>query len=135
MTYRTAVGCLSLLLATGVHAQMGNNSGTLLVAEKGARSLAIVDPAAGNVVASVPEGGITGHEVTSSPDGRFAYVPIYGNSGMGSRGPTVRTWLSSILPHTKSWATWISVIPYGRTSQPSDPKMACYTSPPNSTIL
>jgi DNA-binding beta-propeller fold protein YncE len=86
MTYRTAVGCLSLLLVAPAYAQMGSNSGTLLVAEKGARSLAIVDPAAGNVVASVPEGGITGHEVTSSPDGRFAYVPIYGNSGVGSPG-------------------------------------------------
>jgi YVTN family beta-propeller protein len=34
----------------------------------------------------VPEGGITGHEVVASPDGRFAYVPIYGNSGVGKPG-------------------------------------------------
>ena len=33
----------------------------LLVAQKGDRSLAIVDPAAGTVISSVPEGGITGH--------------------------------------------------------------------------
>src|SRR6185312_8866768 len=32
------------------------------------------------------EGGITGHEVIASPDGRTAYVPIYGNSGVGKPG-------------------------------------------------
>jgi YVTN family beta-propeller protein len=58
----------------------------LVVIEKGQQSLAIIDPVAGTVVASVPEGGITGHEVVASPDGRFAYVPIYGNSGVGKPG-------------------------------------------------
>jgi DNA-binding beta-propeller fold protein YncE len=58
----------------------------LLVAQKGDRSLGIVDPATGTVVASVPEGGITGHEVAGSPDGRLAFVPIYGNSGVGKPG-------------------------------------------------
>jgi YVTN family beta-propeller protein len=60
--------------------------GLLLVAQKGDRSLAIVDPVAGKVLASVPENGTTGHEVTASPDGRYAYVPIYGNSGVGRPG-------------------------------------------------
>ena len=58
----------------------------LLVAEKGDRSLAIVDPVAGRVVADVAEGGITGHEVAVSPDGKLAFVPIYGNSGVGKPG-------------------------------------------------
>ena len=58
----------------------------LLVAEKGAQSLAIVDPVAGRLVASVPVGGKTGHEVAASPDGLFAYVPIYGDSGVGLPG-------------------------------------------------
>jgi YVTN family beta-propeller protein len=58
----------------------------LLVAEKGAQSLAIIDPAAGNVLASIPEGGITGHEVIASADGKVAFVPIYGNSGVGKPG-------------------------------------------------
>jgi YVTN family beta-propeller protein len=48
--------------------------------------MAIVDPASGTVVASVPEDGITGHEVIASPDGRLAFVPIYGNSGVGKPG-------------------------------------------------
>ena len=71
-----------LLYACATHAQEGR----LLVAQKGDRSLAIVDPASGRVVASVAEGGVTGHEVTASPDGRLAYVPIYGNSGVGKPG-------------------------------------------------
>jgi DNA-binding beta-propeller fold protein YncE len=60
--------------------------GELLVAQKGEHSLAIVDPVAGKVIASVAENGVTGHEVAGSPDGRFAVVPIYGNSGVGSPG-------------------------------------------------
>jgi YVTN family beta-propeller protein len=58
----------------------------LLVAQKGERALAIVDAAAGTVIASVPENGITGHEVAGSPDGKLAFVPIYGNSGVGKPG-------------------------------------------------
>jgi DNA-binding beta-propeller fold protein YncE len=58
----------------------------LLVAQKGEHSLAIVDPDAGKVLGSVDEGGITGHEVIASRDGRTAFVPIYGNSGVGKPG-------------------------------------------------
>ena len=58
----------------------------LLVAEKGQHSLAIIDPASGKLLASVPESGVTGHEVIASADGRLAFVPIYGNSGVGKPG-------------------------------------------------
>ncbi|WP_348263526.1 cytochrome D1 domain-containing protein [Telmatobacter sp. DSM 110680] len=68
-------------LASGAFAQS-----RLLVAEKGAQSLAIIDPGSGKVLASVPEGGITGHEVIASADGKLAFVPVYGNSGVGSPG-------------------------------------------------
>ena len=37
------------------------------------------------------EGGTTGHEVVASPDGKTAYVPIYGNSGVGKPGTDGRT--------------------------------------------
>jgi YVTN family beta-propeller protein len=60
--------------------------GRLLVAQKGDRSLAIVNPDSGAVIANVAEGGITGHEVAASPDGRLAFVPIYGDSGVGRPG-------------------------------------------------
>jgi YVTN family beta-propeller protein len=58
----------------------------LLVANKGDRTLGIIDAAAGHQIAAVPEEGTTGHEVASSSDGKFAYVPIYGNSGVGKPG-------------------------------------------------
>jgi DNA-binding beta-propeller fold protein YncE len=60
--------------------------GLLLVANKGDQSLGIIDVAAGKQVATVAEGGKTGHEVVASPDGRTAYVPIYGDSGVGKPG-------------------------------------------------
>ena len=61
-------------------------TGYLLVANKGNQTLAIVDPVAGAIVAEVPENGVTGHEVVASPDGRRAFVPIYGNAGVGRPG-------------------------------------------------
>ena len=60
--------------------------GFLLVANKGDQTLSIVDAAAGVQVAAVPEGGKTGHEVAASPDGKRAFVPIYGDSGVGRKG-------------------------------------------------
>jgi YVTN family beta-propeller protein len=60
--------------------------GQLLVANKGDRTLGIIDPVAGRQIAAVPEAGVTGHEVVASPDGKLAYVPIYGDSGVGSPG-------------------------------------------------
>lgn len=61
-------------------------AGFLLVANKGDRTLGIVDTTAGKEVATVAEDGVTGHEVAASPDGKKAFVPIYGNSGVGRPG-------------------------------------------------
>jgi YVTN family beta-propeller protein len=69
-----------------LHVSTARAQSRLLVAEKGAQRLAIIDPASGSVLASVPEGGITGHEVIASADGKLAFVPIYGNSGVGKPG-------------------------------------------------
>lgn len=83
---RIWVGGLSLMLAACVGSALAASDGYLLVAEKGARALGIVDAAKGVELVSVPEGGITGHEVTASLDGKTAFVPIYGNSGVGKPG-------------------------------------------------
>lgn len=80
---RNALCAASLLLFVTVTSAQ---EARLLVAQKGDRSLAIIDPESGKVLASVPEGGITGHEVIASPDGRLAFVPIYGDSGVGRPG-------------------------------------------------
>jgi YVTN family beta-propeller protein len=84
--YPTFVAALIFLAMTQTQAQDDAPTGTLVVIEKGAQSLAIIDPVAAKLVASVPEGGVTGHEVAASADGRFAYVPIYGDSGVGLPG-------------------------------------------------
>jgi DNA-binding beta-propeller fold protein YncE len=71
------------LLACGVSLTAQN---LLLVDQKGDGTLALVDPASGKVTASVAENGVTGHEVAASPDGKLAFVPIYGDSGVGAPG-------------------------------------------------
>jgi len=68
-------------LATGLRAD-----GLLLVANKGDQTLGIINPVAGRQVAVVPENGITGHELVASLDGKRAFVPIYGNAGVGKAG-------------------------------------------------
>src|SRR5271168_2513498 len=63
-----------------------SSASVLLIVNKGEQTLGIVDPLAAMQVATVADSGITGHEVIASPDGRTAYVPIYGNSGVGKPG-------------------------------------------------
>ncbi|MGA7234514.1 MAG: YncE family protein [Bryobacteraceae bacterium] len=78
---------LALAIMSASAADTGNTAKSwLLVANKGEHTLGIVDPASGKQVAAVDEGGVTGHEVIASPDGRTAYVPIYGDSGVGKPG-------------------------------------------------
>jgi YVTN family beta-propeller protein len=73
-----------LVRSSGVEAD--TSTSLLLVANKGDHTLGLVDPRAGQQVATVDEAGVTGHEVIASPDGRTAYVPIYGDSGVGLPG-------------------------------------------------
>jgi YVTN family beta-propeller protein len=74
------------LAAVPFLASAPSSKGVLIVANKGESTLGIIDPETGKQVATVPEGGVTGHELIASPDGRTAYVPIYGNSGVGKPG-------------------------------------------------
>jgi YVTN family beta-propeller protein len=77
-------------LMMGVYAAAASNKGVahglLLVANKADHSLSIIDSVSGRELAAVPEGGITGHEAAASPDGQTAWVPIYGDSGVGQPG-------------------------------------------------
>ncbi|HEX4038547.1 MAG TPA: cytochrome D1 domain-containing protein [Acidobacteriaceae bacterium] len=60
----------------------------LLIANQGDHTLSLLSPDSGQTVATVVEGvrGEWGHEVAASADGRTAYLPIYGNSGVGRPG-------------------------------------------------
>jgi len=58
----------------------------LLVVNQGDQSMSLVDPAAGVQIAKVKTNEVRAHEVAVSPDGHLAYLPIYGNSGVGKPG-------------------------------------------------
>jgi YVTN family beta-propeller protein len=92
-------------------------SGFLLVANKGDHTLGIIDPVAGKQVATVEETGVTGHEVTASPDGRTAYVPIYGDSGVGRPGSDGRTMDVIDIASRRRVAT----VDFGRPERPHHP--------------
>src|SRR5882762_1476404 len=59
--------------------------GLLVVANQMEHTVLVVDPESRRELAKVVV-GVNGHEVIVSKDGRFAYVPIYGNSGVGRPG-------------------------------------------------
>ena len=89
MTRVLAILPLVLVVAVAVVSEFSASAasrGFLLVANKGDHALGIIDPESGKQLATVAEGGVTGHEVIASPDGKLAYVPIYGNSGVGKPG-------------------------------------------------
>jgi len=85
-SYLLAIAVLGFAgIARPVSPQRSSN-GFVLVANKGDNALGIIDPVAGQQLAEIPEGGVTGHEIAVSPDGSKAYVPVYGDSGVGMPG-------------------------------------------------
>ncbi len=82
----TLSAVMSLPSNLSVRASEQKGAGVLIVANKGAHSLGIVNADSGTQIVEVPETGITGHELAASPDGLTAFVPIYGNSGVGKPG-------------------------------------------------
>jgi DNA-binding beta-propeller fold protein YncE len=84
---RTLVGfsVMSLVALAQTHVEK-TASPLLLVANQGSRDLSLIDPAAGKQLTTIPVEGVTGHEVATSPDGKTAYVPIYGDAGVGRPG-------------------------------------------------
>lgn len=84
---------LAIIFVVPLNALVNGSSpaGLLLVANKGDHALGLIDPSAGRQIATIPETGVTGHEVAASPDGTRAFVPIYGNSGVGQPGTDGRT--------------------------------------------
>lgn len=88
--------------------------GLLLVANKADRTLSIVDTLAGRQLAAVPFDGTTGHEVAASPNGRTAWVPIYGDSGVGLPGTDGQSISIIDIPSRKE----IAQIDLGAPSRP-----------------
>jgi YVTN family beta-propeller protein len=92
-------------------------AGLLLVANKGDQSLSIVDLALGRQVAVVKEDGETGHEVAVSPDGKRAFVPIYGSTGVGQKGTDGRI-IRVVDLHSRAV---VGTIDFGRGVRPHCP--------------
>jgi YVTN family beta-propeller protein len=61
---------------------------TLLVINQGDHNMSLVDAASGEQTATVSEGvdEVHAHEVAVSADGRTAFLPIYGSTGVGQPG-------------------------------------------------
>jgi DNA-binding beta-propeller fold protein YncE len=81
------LGTFSLCSGVQVHAGTAAKP-VLLVVNQGDRNLSVVDPVTARQTTTISEDQTTvhGHEAAASPDGRFAYVPIYGSTGVGQPG-------------------------------------------------
>ena len=64
------------------------HAAALIVVNQGDLNISVVDPASARQTATISEEQSTmhGHEAAASADGRIAYVPIYGNVGVGQPG-------------------------------------------------
>lgn len=78
------VGLLAASLPAAINP--ASNLAILLVVNQGNHNLSLIDPRSDHEMSAVDVGGITGHEVVATPDGRTAFVPIYGDSGVGKPG-------------------------------------------------
>jgi len=84
------VCCCAVLLCWREH-PVATPHAVLLVANQKDQNVSIVDPATDRQTAVIAEDGYTGHEIAVSPEGKTAYVPIYGDSGVGKPGSDGRT--------------------------------------------
>jgi DNA-binding beta-propeller fold protein YncE len=84
LTIITSLSFILLLVSTLGRSRPAVH-GLLVVANQYEHTTLLVDPETRREVAKIVV-GVNGHEVAVSKDGRFAYVPIYGNSGVGKPG-------------------------------------------------
>jgi DNA-binding beta-propeller fold protein YncE len=108
-----AIACALLTASAGAQ--------SLLVANQGDHTLSILSPESGRTIATVTEGvpGEWGHEVAASADGRTAYLPIYGNSGVGRPGLDGRELLVIDVPSHRV----VHTIDFGHGVRPHLPVM------------
>jgi DNA-binding beta-propeller fold protein YncE len=93
MTKQGFLGCVMSFVVMSFSAGFvsAQSQPMLLVANQHSHDLSLIDTKAAKQVSVVPVEGVTGHEVAASPDGKTAYVPIYGNAGVGKPGTDGRT--------------------------------------------
>ncbi len=108
--------CLGLYLGV---ATAPASAQSLLVVNQGDATVSIVDPISQNQIAVIAEGTPTmhGHEIATSADGHTAYLPIYGNVGVGKPGLDGRQMLVIDLPSRKI----VSTLDFGHGIRPHQP--------------
>ncbi len=110
-------GCLLASVLAIEPAAYAQSSGTLLVANQTDHTLSFIDAAIAKQAFALQEDRITGHEVAVSPDGRTAYLPIYGNAGVGRPGTDGHEMLVIDVPSHKI----TSVFEFGHGVRPHLP--------------
>lgn len=87
MKTQRAIQLLVVVSVAGVvqGAAVAGQDGKLVIVNQAEHTVLVEDTAKRTVLAKISV-GINGHEVAVSPDGRFAYVPIYGDSVLGKPG-------------------------------------------------
>jgi DNA-binding beta-propeller fold protein YncE len=92
--------CISLSLAS-ISAIASAQS--LLVVNQGDSDVSIVNPQSAQQVDTIAENtpGVHAHEITTSLDGKTAYLPIYGSTGVGKPGIDGHEMLVLDLPSRK----------------------------------
>ncbi|HYL84333.1 MAG TPA: cytochrome D1 domain-containing protein [Candidatus Angelobacter sp.] len=107
-----AVLCLAFIPAT-------TRAQTLLVVNQSDVNLSLIDPVSAKEIATIAEKttGVHGHEIAVSADGRTAFVPIYGSSGVGKPGIDGHEILVIDIPSRKIVAN----IDFGHGVRPHQP--------------
>ena len=81
----------AIALAMNMIASAQHKPDRLLVANQGDHTVSVLDATTGDKIKTVATNGDHAHEIAVSPDSRLAYLPIYGDSGVGRPGTDGRT--------------------------------------------
>jgi DNA-binding beta-propeller fold protein YncE len=118
-----SAACFVLASASfSLHAQ------SLLVANQGDSTMGFIDPSSAKMVATLAENtpGVHAHEIAVSADGKTAYLPIYGSTGVGKPGIDGHQMLFVDLPSHKI----VDTLDFGHSVRPHKPILD-----PNSGML
>ena len=85
LAFAVVFSLMLFTLHTGGSPASSNEKGTLVVVNQAEHKVLLVEPDLHRIFATITV-GVSGHEAAVSPDARFIYVPIYGNSGVGKPG-------------------------------------------------
>lgn len=109
---------ICVLLAVSVCACCAGAQSLLIVNQRD-HNVSVLDAASGKMLATIAEpiASQWGHEVAVSADGRTAYLPIYGNSGVGRPGIDGRVMLVIDVPSRKV----VRTVDFGHAVRPHLP--------------